>query len=286
MRRLRKKIAFILIAAAMFAAFSASVPASSTVNKLFDYSSILAPGQPMPTPRIEPAEEVYKNPYMSYKPFHYVKGGLRYSDFAGLPDFAQYAQVDGEHEVVYPPKTESFYFFSAPEIIYTYRSKIIDYIGVKESVLKNYKTFIKSLGFVEMKKLSSEAFRDYVEIIEWELRYDSDFKLDTNGVYVVEDLETFRWLLIGKSITYDGAGVLTECVEFRFYSLTRTGNDPFNILEEVGRIEDIGDIGRTVTLFTPDALKDITNVTDPPAHGLYTPDALKDLTETNVFINK
>jgi len=285
MRNLKTAAVSAAMALALVAALGVNaVSATSTINKLFDYSSILAPGQPMPTPAPEPVIEEpqrYRNPYMSYEPFRYVKGGVRYADFAGLPDFGQYAQMGGDRVVVYPPTENSFYFIGAPEITYTYRSKIIDYIGVGASTVKAYKAHIKSLGFVEKKALASEAFREYVEIIEWQVRYDANFAPDADGVFVVEDLETFRWLLIGKSICYDADGNLVPCVEFRFYSLTRTDNYKLSIMYEVGNLENPEGAGLETYLFiTPDALRDITDAGEAPEQGFGTPDALKDMGNT------
>ena len=84
--RIKKKAAFAaLVAILLIAAQGAGVlHASSTINKLFDYSNLLAPGQPTPAPtpppENEPEEEPrYRNPQMSYEPFRYITtGGARH----------------------------------------------------------------------------------------------------------------------------------------------------------------------------------------------------------------
>jgi len=270
---MRKKIiAIILILIFVLPANAAW--ASSTAGELFDFQSILAPGAARPEPKEKPAS--YRNPYMSYLPFEYVKGGVRYADFAGLPDFGQFARLGGLHTLVYPPSVNEFYFIGAPDVTYTYRSRIIDYIGASAETVKGYKAFIKALGFVNRKNLDSDVFPEYAEIIGWQLRYDSDFKLDGDGIYVVEDAETFRWLLIGKSVAYNSVGELVDCTELRFYSLTRTDNFGLGILFEAG---DLGETEGVSDVFfvTPDAIDDVGDTTAPPARGLATPDALSDI---------
>ena len=276
-------LAFAVSALLISALLAAPAYASSTASKLFDYSSILAPGQPMPTPAPEPEPPpVYRNPHMSYIPYAYVKGGVKYNDFADLPDFGQYAQMGGDKIAVYPAYERSFYFVGAPEIIYTYRSRIIDYLYVNAGSLKNYKSFIKSLGFEQRKNFESAPFPEYIDIINEELKYDPDFTADDDGIFIIEDLETFWWLLIGKSIAYDAAGKLAECVEFRFYSLTRSDIEEIDILHEAGELNDAEDIsGQSVSLFTPLALNDIADILSAPSQGLLTPNALNDIINVN-----
>jgi len=265
----------VILIVLVVAARGLETSANSTAGELFDYDSILAPGIVKPAPKAKP--EPYRNPYMSYQPFTYVKGGVRYADFAGLPDFGQYARLGGLHTLVYPAYENCFYFVGSPGITYTYRSRIIDYIGAGDAAVKYYKAFIKSLGFIQKKTYDSEAFPEYAEIVDWNVRYDSDFTLDAEGVFIVEDLETFRWLLIGRSVAYDAEGALVDCVELRFYSLTRSDNYQLGALFETGKLGDTEMLSQTF-LFTPDAALDIADIY-APRQAFFTPDALNDLTD-------
>ena len=228
---MRGSVKKILLTLAVAVLGSGTVYATSTINKLFDYSSILAPGQsvPAPTPAPDAAPERYVNPYMSYEPYIYIKGGVAYDDFAGLPDFGQYGRIGGDRIAVYPVSVTKRASADSPGAVYIFESRIIDYIGVNANTLKNYKAHIKSVGFTSKKKFESAAFGEYIDLIAERLKYDPDFKADADGFFTSEDDDSFRWLLIGRSIAYDRDGELTPCVEFRFYSLTRSDAKPVSI---------------------------------------------------------
>jgi len=251
----------------------------SDMNPARQSASAAAPAAPVVVEVVTP---VYVNPLMSHEPYVYIKGGLRFTDFNGLPDFAQFARIDGWNIATYPQKTDEFYNVGRPNVTYTYKSIVRDYIGVSASSLSSYKSHIKSLGFTNQKTFSSKYYREYIEQIQDELRYDVDFKLDRDGIYMVEDLESFYWLLIGKSITYDADNKLVACVEFRFYSLTRPEAAPYSILDEAGHLNDAYSdtvSGAGTNLFTtPNAIYDIKDVENPPSGGgLTTPSAINDI---------
>ncbi|MDR1688713.1 MAG: hypothetical protein LBS21_08910 [Clostridiales bacterium] len=229
-------------------------------------------------------EYVYRNPLMSYEPYVYIKGGVTYYDFYGLPDYGQYARLDGTRIAVYPTQESTFFFVGLPDTTYTYRDKIIDYFDSDASTLKAYKAYIKTLGFTNKKSFESADYAEYIEKIRWQLKYDPDFTVDKDGIFMVDYDETFLWLLIGKSIEYDSAGTLRECTEFRFYSLSRTPNPPVNILDGVGDTPNYANPdGQSTNLFTPNPANDIIDVsaTPPSQQGYPASNAVNDIIDVS-----
>jgi len=209
---------------------------------------------------------------VSTQPYQYIKGGAVYAGFYGLPEFSQYARLDGAQIVSYPPTASSVYLVGEPNIIYTYHTRIIDYITDNTSAVADYMSYLPTLGFINCSELKSEVWSDYADFVYWNLKYDTSFQLEKNGVFTIEDEDSFRWLLIGKSVTYDSKGKLVPCVEFRLYALTNTLSSDANILADAGNFGNIQYLTPTASgLTTPNAAGDIQNIQNPSPPASYTP---------------
>lgn len=211
----------------------------------------------------------------------YIKGGQVYADFAGLPDFVHFPKLDDKYVVAYPAETSEFYYLGRSEVTYTYRTRIIDYITADWASLEKYKKAVIDIGFKNIQEIKSEDFDEYFNAISKELLYDPDFKLDADGIFVAEGYDTFRLLLIGRSVTtyYSyNASRLVDCVEFRFYSLTKTGGDSLDLLSVVGTVDDSLFTGNPGGYYyTPDALGDIREIAATNVMFLFTPTASEDV---------
>lgn len=210
----------------------------------------------------------------------YVKGGEVYADFAGLPDFKHFAWLAPRYIVEYPTVSRDFWYLGHRNITYTYRSKIISYITADTDAVKRYKDTVKAVGFKQMNEIKSDYFEDYFADIRFELLYDPEFILDRDGVFLTEDYDTFRLLLIGNSVTADAFGTIWECVELRFYSLSRSPGDSLDLIAVAGTLSD-SELYPTAmssgSFPTPNAALDIGNITAVSTGHLTTPNAAGDV---------
>lgn len=196
--------------------------------------------------------------YLTQIPYVYSKGGSVYPDFPGLPDFAHFAKLDGDRVAIYPADVSGSFYLGTPDVGYEFRKQIIDYITNDADKLKAYKAYIQALGFINVKQLGGGLHPEYANSVLWELKYDAEFSLDADGIFIIESIETFGWLLIGKSITYNSTGDLTPCVEFRFYTLKRSAGSSRSILSETGNLSNVSNpASYAVPMYTPNAVDDI-----------------------------
>jgi hypothetical protein len=216
---------------------------------------------------------------MPNNPFMYVKGGFNYVDLYDLPDFAQFARLDGWRVAIYPAIETPFYFIDTPDVLFLYSSRIINYFDVNRHTLGNYKAHIQNLGYINYSEMYSKYFSGFIPNIQLDILLDFDFVLDQDGIFMYEDNEEFRWLLIGRSIGYDQHGILRSCVEFRMYSLSRSGFGVRSIFDDIGILNSpITPPASQQVLPTPNAL-DYLNIIPAPSGGtgMQTPNPLIDV---------
>ena len=287
MDRFRKTLAFALILCFLAPAFPVTLHAVN-LTELQRSLGFIPPVPPQPPPPPDPAYQ-----------YVYVQGGEFYADFAGLPDFKHFARTAPQHVVEYPSTNRGFYYLGYSNVEFTYRTKIIDYITGDTGAVRRYKTTLTELGFRSLTELKSANFQEYFDEVALGLILDPDFILDPDGIFVIEVQETFRLLLIGRSVTVDRYGVMHGCVELRFYSLTRSAPDPLDLVSVRGTLsnspfeQNSGIPGNSSTpaaaannsalfgvspgsLPTPNAINDVRSITGVTT-VFHTPDALGDI---------
>jgi len=237
---------------------------------ILDYLNINKPRPPEPSAQAKAA--------IAAQGYVYVKGGQFYADFAGLPDFQHFAQTPPAFVVEYPTVDRNFYYLGYNTINYTYRSKIINYLIAGDDALKRYKDAVKSIGFQAVKSFDGMdendfGFIEFYDEIRWELLYDPDFRLDAEGIFLIESADTFRLLLIGRSLAYNQVTwKLEECAELRFYSLSRNKHDELDLLT-VSLSNEVFLGSPPVQYQTPGAVVDSRNLTPAGSPGFDTPAA-------------
>jgi hypothetical protein len=112
----------------------------------------------------------------------------------------------------------------------------INPVAINTEALNQYKETIQLLGFEQRQPkynqaIWSDLFPGYFDQIRLDILRDPIFTLDKDGVFVVESDNTFRVLLIGRSVVTDSFGFYWNSIEMRFYSLQGIPNDPLTIPE-------------------------------------------------------
>lgn len=216
----------------------------------------------------------------------HVRGGEFFADFAGVPDFRHFARLGPNRIVESPTITRSRSYQNHAGVTYTFRSRAIDYIyfvadyyDQVNTALQQYKAMLTQIltMYDNMGQIGG-VFMDYYDEIVRELLLDPNFVLDHSGVFALSTDETFRLLLIGRSITvYPRTGHLVPSIQFRFYSRSRTPYDPLDLMSVTGTlVNDPFNVGSGPhwAFSTPVAARGLGHVSDDVGPFFATPVAV------------